>query len=155
VRTSWVYGPHGTNFLTTMLQLAEKQDVVRVVADQRGTPTASEDLAQALLEMMRRILARGAQFAGGIYHAAGTGDTTWLGVAQAIFGGWARRGHRVPDIQPISLAEWPGPARRPRDSRLDCGKLARDFGITLPDWRDSLERCVDGLARDDRRRGAT
>jgi len=148
VRTSWVFCAHGTNFLTTMLHLAETQDVVRVVADQRGTPTAGDDLAHALLEMVRQLLARPREIGGGIYHVAGSGETTWLGVAQAIFDGWAQRGHRVPAVQAISTADWPGAACRPRDSRLDCGKLVRRFGIRLPDWRDSLARCLERLAHE-------
>jgi dTDP-4-dehydrorhamnose reductase len=147
VRTSWVYGPQGNNFLTTMLRLAEVQDVVRVVADQHGTPTAGADLAGALLEMIRQVLAEQGEASPGIYHVAGSGETTWLGFAEAIFSGWARRGHRVPNIQAIAAADWPGPARRPRDSRLDCSKVTGTFGIRLPDWKDSLDRCLDLVAR--------
>jgi dTDP-4-dehydrorhamnose reductase len=153
VRTSWVFGRHGTNFLTTMLRLAATESVVRVVADQRGTPTAGADLARALLAIAERVAVPrrlGSPPAGsspGIYHIAGSGETTWLGLAEAIFAGWARRGHRVPAIQTISAADWPGPARRPRDSRLDCRKAERAFGIALPDWTESLARCLDDLAQ--------
>jgi dTDP-4-dehydrorhamnose reductase len=148
VRTSWVYGPYGVNFLTTMLRLAAAQDVVRVVADQCGTPTAGADLARALLDMIARVAARQPEAKPGIYHVAGGGEATWLGFAEAIFAGWARRGYRIPRVQPVPLAEWPGPALRPRDTRLDCSKVARTFGITLPAWQDSLERCLDRLARE-------
>ena len=147
VRTSWVYGRHGTNFLTTMLRLAATESVVRVVADQHGTPTAGADLARALLAIAGRLSAPHAAVRPGIYHIAGSGETTWLGLAEAIFSGWARRGHRVPAIQAISVADWPGPAQRPRDTRLDCRKAERAFGIALPDWRESLERCLDDLAQ--------
>jgi dTDP-4-dehydrorhamnose reductase len=146
VRTSWVYGPHGTNFLTSMLRVAEVQDVVRVVADQYGTPTAGPDLARALLGMVAQMTAAGADSSPGIYHLAGTGEATWLGFAEAIFAGWARRGHRVPAVEAISASDWPSVAQRPRDSRLDCSKLERVFGIRLPEWRDALERCLDRLA---------
>jgi dTDP-4-dehydrorhamnose reductase len=146
VRTSWVYSAHGANFLTTMLRLAESQDKVRVVVDQYGSPTAGAELAHALLAMTQRLLDDPAGIAPGIYHVAGTGETTWYGFAEAIFAGWARRGHRVPRSEPISAAEWPGAARRPRDSRLDCGKLKRVFGITLPDWKLSLEACLDSVS---------
>ncbi|MFL5070270.1 MAG: sugar nucleotide-binding protein, partial [Xanthobacteraceae bacterium] len=74
--------------------------------------------------------------------------TTWFGLAEAIFAGWARRGHRVPKVQPIPLTEWPGLAARPRDTRLDCSKLERAFGLRLPAWQDSLDQCLDRLARD-------
>lgn len=146
VRTSWVFGPHGKNFLTTMLALAARQEVVRVVADQHGTPTAGAELARALLEMTELVAAAPGAASPGIYHVAGAGETTWLGFAEAIFSGWARRGHRVPTIQAISLSDWPGPARRPRDSRLDCSKVARTFGIRLPAWQVSLEHCLDRVA---------
>lgn len=147
VRTSWVYGPRGNNFLTTMLRLADMQDVVRVVDDQRGTPTAGAELAGALLDMVRQLLADQGRASPGIYHVAGAGETTWFGFAEAIFSGWARRGHRVPGLQPISAADWPSLARRPADSRLDCSKVARAFGVTLPDWTQSLDRCLDDLAQ--------
>ena len=149
VRTSWVFGPHGTNFVTAMLRLAEKQEAVRVVADQHGTPTAGVDLADALLNITAQLLSKDVTQHGGIYHVAGGGETTWLGLAQAIFSGWARRGRRVPRIEPISLADWPGPAKRPRYSQLDCGKVAGTFGIRLPPWQESLEACLDQLAQTD------
>jgi len=148
VRTSWVYGPHGKNFLTTMLNLAETQEVVRVVADQYGTPTAGADLARALLTMVLQALKDPAGVAPGIYHVAGSGETTWFGFAEAIFSGWARRGKRVPAVEPISLSDWHGPAQRPRYSRLACDKAEEVFGIRLPDWRDSLELCLENLAQE-------
>jgi dTDP-4-dehydrorhamnose reductase len=153
VRTSWVFGANGSNFLTTMLRLAETQEVVRVVADQRGTPTASFDLARALLAMTLRLLRTPDEVTPGRYHVAGSGETTWYGFAEAIFAGWARRGRRVPRLDAISAADWSGPARRPSDSRLDCDKLARAFDIRLPDWHDALEACLDTLAAADARRG--
>jgi len=145
VRTSWVYGPYGTNFVTTMLRLAKSQEVVRVVADQYGTPTAGADLARALLAMTTQLLAADHARAAGTYHVAGVGETTWLGFAEAIFARWARAGHRIPRIEPISLADWPGPAQRPRYSCLDCSKVDRVFGVRLPEWQGQLERCVDRL----------
>ena len=149
VRTSWVFGPHGTNFVTAMLRLAEKQEAVRVVADQYGTPTAGVDLADALLNITAQLLNKDTTQHGGIYHVAGSGETTWLGLAQAIFSGWARRGRRVPRIEAISLADWPGPGKRPRYSSLGCGKVASRFGIRLPPWQESLEACLDRLAQTD------
>jgi dTDP-4-dehydrorhamnose reductase len=151
VRTAWVFGVHGANFLTAMLRLAETQDVAQVVADQYGTPTAGVDLARALFHIASRLSDEGAAIAPGIYHVAGTGVTTWLGFAEAIFAGWARRGYRVPRIAPIPLAEWPSTSQRPHYSALDSGKAARVFGITMPRWEESLERCLDVL--DPARRG--
>jgi len=143
-RTAWVYGPHGNNFLTAMLRLAEKQDSVRVVADQVGSPTAGAELARALLDIAGRLVA-GSGASPGIYHLAGSGETSWCGLAETIFSGWARRGHRVPRTEPIAMAEWPSPAQRPPYSALDCGKLERAFGIRLPRWQESVERCLDAL----------
>ena len=147
VRTSWMFGPHATNFVTTMLRLAEEQQAVQVVADQYGTPTADIELAHGLLDITNQLLRRGTTVDGGIYHLVGSGETTWFGLAQAIFSGWARRGHRVPRLEPISLADWLGPAKRPRYSSLDCGKVANTFGIRLPPWQESLEACLHQLAQ--------
>jgi dTDP-4-dehydrorhamnose reductase len=146
VRTSWVFGVTGSNFLTAMLRLADTQDAVRVVADQHGTPTASDELAHALLAMTSRWLEKPHDVTPGIYHVAGRGEATGYGFAEAIFAGWAQRGRRVPRLAAISAADWTGPARRPSDSRLDCEKFARAFGMRLPDWRGSLEQCLDTLA---------
>jgi dTDP-4-dehydrorhamnose reductase len=147
VRTSWVYGPHGASFLTTMLRLAETHDVVRVVADQYGTPTAGDDLARALFRIVARLTSARGDVAPGIYHVAGTGVTTWRGFADAIFAGWARRGFRVPRVEPVALADWPSPAPRPHYSALDSHKIARTFGITMPPWQESLEACLDAIVQ--------
>jgi dTDP-4-dehydrorhamnose reductase len=129
-----------------MLRLAASQDEARVVCDQTGTPTIGADLARTLFAMVARLVRERGAVAPGIYHVANTGVTSWLGVAEVIFAGWARRGQRVPRIVPIRLADWPSPAQRPLYSALDCGKVARVFGITLPRWEDSLEQCLDELA---------
>jgi dTDP-4-dehydrorhamnose reductase len=131
-----------------MLRQAKSQDVVRVVADQHGTPTAGPDLARAMLDMATQLLERTSAAEPGIYHVAGAGETTWLGFAEAVFDSWARLGHRVPRIEPISVADWPGPAQRPRYSCLDCRKVERAFGVRLPDWRPRLEACMEQLHRD-------
>jgi dTDP-4-dehydrorhamnose reductase len=144
LRTSWVYSPYGQNFVTTMLRLAETHDTVRVVDDQHGAPTAAADLAGAILDLAERLT--GDPGTGGVYHLAGAGETTWRGFAAAIFAGWARRGHRVPRLEAITTAQYPTPAHRPANSRLDCSKIARVFGLRLPPWQTSLERCLDELA---------
>jgi dTDP-4-dehydrorhamnose reductase len=146
LRTSWLYSPVCHNFMTTMLRLAETRDVVRVVDDQRGAPTAAPDLARAILDLAARMIAMNSREAGdaaGIYHLAGAGATTWFGFAAAIFAGWARRGRRVPALEPITTADYPTPAQRPHNSLLDCSKIERAFGLRLPAWQDSLERCLD------------
>ncbi len=143
LRTSWVYAATGKNFLLTMLNAARKTKTLRVVADQRGCPTAAADLAAAILCIADRLAEGWDDALGGIYHAAGSGEATWHGFAEAIFARAARHGLPCPTVAPIATADWPTPARRPPDSRLDCTKLSRVFGLALPDWRDSVDRTVD------------
>ena len=173
LRTSWVYSAVGKNFVRTMLGAAQRMPRLRVVGDQRGCPTAARDLAVAILAIAPGLTGTGTGGFGaggsraggsdgsgagvpegsgtrvpdgyGVFHACGTGDTTWHGLALAVFEAAARHGHPVPAVDAITTAEWPTPARRPPDSRLDCGKLAAVFGVRLPDWRDSLARTVDEL----------
>jgi len=146
LRTAWVYAAHGKNFARTMLTAGRKMPVLRVVADQRGTPTAAPDLAAAILAIAAKIQATGwEQQYRGIFHATGGGETTWHGFATAIFAEAAKTGYRAPEVQPINTADWPTPTRRPPDSRLDGAKLATVFGVALPDWRTSLPGIVQGL----------
>jgi dTDP-4-dehydrorhamnose reductase len=147
VRTSWVYSAFGTNFLKTMARLAETHPVVRVVADQHGSPTSALALAPALLNVAAQLSDPATSKPGGIYHLTATGETTWFGFAQAIFDSLKSRGERVPDAQPISTAEYPAPAKRPAYSVLDCAKMERTFGVRLPPWRQSLDPCLDQFAR--------
>ncbi len=145
LRTAWVYGAHGKNFARTMLSAGQKMPLLRVVADQRGTPTSANDLAHAILQIVYNVQSTGwADHYRGIYHATGAGETTWHGFAGAIFEHAAALGRTPPQLQPISTADWPTPARRPADSRLDNGKLAEVFGVRLPDWRAS----VGGVVRE-------
>ena len=137
LRTQWVYGVHGANFVKTMLRLGREREVVRVVADQRGSPTAAADIAQALVAIAEQI-AGGAE-AWGTYHYAGAGAVTWHGFAEAIFDLAAPRLGRRPKVERIATADYPTPARRPLDAILDCGKIRRDWGITQRPWRQSLE----------------
>lgn len=146
LRTSWVYAATGKNFVRTMLGAARKTNQLRVVADQKGCPTATVDLAVAILAIVDLIEARGWQprFRG-VFHAAGTGWTTWHGLACAVFDEAARYGMAKPEVLAITTADWPTPARRPPDSRLECGLLAATFGVALPGWRDGLTRTVDAI----------
>jgi dTDP-4-dehydrorhamnose reductase len=146
LRTSWVYSPFGQNFATTMLRLALTREKVQVIDDQHGAPTAAFDLADAILDLIDRLARARDRDLGGVYHLANRGETTWHGFAAAIFAGWARRGHRVPALEAITTAQYPAAAQRPANSRLDCSKAARVFGVRLPEWRSSLERCLDELA---------
>lgn len=146
LRTAWVYAPQGKNFVRTMLNLARTRDRLTVVADQQGCPTSAEDLAVAILALADRIAATGWQPAyGGVFHAAGTGETTWHGLAQAVFAASARHGAKVPVVDPIPTSAYPTPARRPANSRLDCTRLADVFGVRLPAWPQSVVRTVDTI----------
>ena len=133
LRTSWVYGPHGANFLRTMLDAARKRDELRVVDDQRGAPTSSVRLGRLVADLLskgRETLRAGS----GLYHATATGATTWFGFAEAIFAG----NPGAPRLVPIASSEWPTPARRPANSQLDSGKLDSTFHLGLGDWREGL-----------------
>jgi dTDP-4-dehydrorhamnose reductase len=130
-----------------MLRAGKRAPRLRVVSDQVGCPTYADDLAMACLAVADRLLAAGQERVeekslGGIYHAAGQGSTSWHGFASAIFAAAAPHGWPQPPIDAIATADWPTPARRPADSRLDCAKLERVFGVRLPAWQDSLAPAV-------------
>ena len=150
LRTAWVYAAHGKNFARTMLTAGRKAPVLRVVADQHGAPTAAVDLAKAILGIIARIEETGwkPEYRG-IFHAAAAGETTWHGFATAIFEEAEKLGYKPPEVQPISTADWPTPARRPTDSRLSSAKIAEIFGIYMPHWRESLPAVVAALLAED------
>jgi dTDP-4-dehydrorhamnose reductase len=145
LRTSWVYAPTGKNFVRTMLRVGAERDRLRVVADQRGCPTTAADLADAILAIAARLRDGWRDSYTGVFHAAGSGETTWHGLAVATFEEAARFGARVPVVEAITTADYPTKAKRPADSRLDCGKLAAVFGVRLPAWRPSLARTIDAV----------
>jgi len=146
LRTAWVYAATGKNFVRTMLTVGKTRDRLTVVADQHGCPTAAADLGDAILAIIARLDATGWQpDYKGIFHAAGAGATTWFGLAVATFEEAARHGAKVPEVAPIMTADWPTPAKRPANSRLDCTRLHDVFGIRLPHWRASLTRTVDTI----------
>lgn len=150
LRTAWVYAAHGKNFARTMLNAGRKMPLLRVVADQRGTPTAASDLAAAILAIWETIRATGwrPEYQG-VFHATGSGETTWHGFATAIFAEAAKHGYKPPQVQAIATADWPTPTCRPPDSRLDCAKLKLIFGVRLPDWRETLPGIVASLLAGD------
>jgi dTDP-4-dehydrorhamnose reductase len=127
LRTSWVYGPRGRNFYLTMLRLAKERPELEVVDDQVGAPTSSLEIARATAT----LLAKGAQ---GLYHMTAAGETTWCGFARAILKG---AGIATP-VAPIRTEDYPTPAKRPRNSRLDCSKLRKETGIALAVWEEAL-----------------
>jgi dTDP-4-dehydrorhamnose reductase len=146
LRTAWVYAATGKNFVRTMLAVGKIRDRLTVVADQHGCPTTAADLAEAVLAIIARMDQTGWDPAyEGIFHAAGTGATTWHGLAVATFEEAARHGAKVPAVEPIATADWPTPAKRPANSRLDCTRLHDVFGVRLPHWRESLTRTVDNI----------
>jgi dTDP-4-dehydrorhamnose reductase len=143
LRTSWVISHTGKNFVRTMVNAGRKTDSLRVVGDQRGCPTSAADLAAAILQVARRMQDGWDDRYAGLFHAAGGGETTWHGLAEAVFEDAERHGLRRPTVTPITIADWPTPVKRPADSRLDCDKLRTVFGAQLPDWRASVTRIVD------------
>ncbi|WP_410219309.1 dTDP-4-dehydrorhamnose reductase [Paracoccus sp. (in: a-proteobacteria)] len=139
LRTSWVFSADGANFVKTMLRLAASRDQVGVVMDQIGGPTPAARIAEALL-IMTDVMLRD-RTKGGIYHFAGAPDVSWADFARAVFAE-AKMTCRVQDI---STADYPTAAERPLNSRLDCGRITRDFGISRPDWRADLQQVLQLL----------
>lgn len=147
LRTAWVFSPFGKNFLKTMVALASR-DTLSVVADQFGNPTYAPDIAAAILDVLaalRGALPTPAQ--AGIYHLAGNGDTSWHGFATEIFDTLGDMDQHIPEVQAITTADYPTPAARPANSRLDCTKIRRTFGIEMPNWRESTRRCIKRLSQ--------
>jgi dTDP-4-dehydrorhamnose reductase len=146
VRTAWLYSPFGHNFVATMLRLAGARPEIGVVDDQHGNPTYAPHLAHAVLEIARRVLAepRGDRLCG-VYHAAGSGSTTWCAFAEEIFRCSQELRGPGARVRPIASAGYATPARRPASSQLDCAKLERTFGIRLPSWQAGTRDCVGRL----------
>ncbi|NHO32109.1 dTDP-4-dehydrorhamnose reductase [Acetobacter fallax] len=146
LRTSWVYSAHGKNFVRTMINAGAKNPVLKVVGDQRGNPTSSDDLAEAILAILALIGRDGwkDEYAG-IYHACGTGEATWHEFAVSALKRAAYHGQAMPEVTAIRTEDWPTPAKRPADSRMDNNKLAHVFNVQMPDWHDSVSRTIDTL----------
>lgn len=144
LRTAWVVSPHGSNFIKTMLRLAETRPELRVVNDQRGCPTSAADIAATLWQVTGRMTAS-QQAPTGTYHFVNGGEATWCELARAVFEMAAARGYAAPKVEAIGTAEYPTPARRPANSRLDVAKLRRDYGITPRPWRAAVEDIVEAL----------
>lgn len=143
LRTSWVYGVHGHNFLLSMLRLFREKEELRVVDDQIGAPTWSRMLAEVTAQVLGRVLHDGldVQKVKGIYHVTGAGQTSWYGFARAILEASGIQCNLVP----IPSSEYRSPARRPAWSVLDNSKLRETFGLALPDWKLSLKQCLEDL----------
>ncbi|QNT77736.1 dTDP-4-dehydrorhamnose reductase [Entomobacter blattae] len=144
LRTAWVYSAHGKNFVKTMLVVGSKNPQLKVVGDQYGNPTSSDDLAKAILEIIFKIEETGWQKQyGGVFHAVGTGDATWHELAVAALQQARHHGQEMPEVLAITTEEWPTPAHRPSDSRLNTDKLQEVFGVRLPAWQESIRKIVD------------
>lgn len=145
-RTAWVYAPFGKNFLRTMITAGAKNPLLRVVADQKGNPTSAEDLAHILLDNAALIDQEGWKTEyHGIFHAVGSGGASWYDLACETLKQAEKYGQTMPEICPVTTTDWPTPARRPADSRLDTGKLQRVFGKSFPCWKESVARTVKTL----------
>ncbi len=141
VRLSWVYAAHGGNFAKTMLRLAGDRDEIGVVADQLGRPTAAEDIAPALWTLGKGLVAQRTS-PHNLYHLGPQGEATWADFAAAIMEASKAAGGPFAHIRRITTADYPTPAKRPANSVLDCTRIAEDWGIRLPDWRESCDRVV-------------
>jgi dTDP-4-dehydrorhamnose reductase len=146
LRTAWVYSYEGKNFVRTMLRLARARPELGVVADQFGCPTYAPDLAHAIALVARTLAREDRHELYGVFHAAGAGECAWADFARAIFEESAKRGGPAAMVNPIPASAYPAPAKRPANSRLDCSKLERTYGVRLPEWRTSLTACMDRIA---------
>jgi dTDP-4-dehydrorhamnose reductase len=147
LRTSWVYGARGSNFLLTMMRMARERDELRIVEDQAGAPTSSECIAQATANLLAQLLAPaggGLQGRSGVYNLTNAGETTWFGFAKAFL--TKRYGAAAPHLIPITTSEFPRPARRPANSRLSCRRIEETFGVKMPHWEDALSLVLETLA---------
>jgi len=150
LRTSWVVGAHGANFAKTMLRLAAERDELRVVADQYGAPTSAALLADVAAHLVRQLQREGADgFPYGLYHVAGGGETSWYDYARFVLEEALASGRplktRPESVQAITTAEYPTPARRPANSRLDTSSFREAFGLMLPPWQDGVRHILQQI----------
>ncbi|KIZ37776.1 dTDP-4-dehydrorhamnose reductase [Stutzerimonas stutzeri] len=141
LRTSWVYSPHGKNFLLTMQRLLQERDALSVVSDEIGAPTSATRIARATAEMVRKRQA-GEGGPGGLYHLTATGETSWYGFACSIAEHLRQQGRLKARIDPIPSRDYPTAAARPLNSRLNCARLQQDWDIRLGDWEAALHECL-------------
>ncbi|WP_460119037.1 dTDP-4-dehydrorhamnose reductase [Pseudomonas sp. S2_C03] len=145
LRTSWVYSNHGRNFLLTMQRLLQEKPELRVVADQIGAPTWAGTIAQSTRALIERWQA-GQSGAWGTYHLTAQGETSWFGFAQAIGDALRAQGKACANLLPIPSSDYPTPATRPLNSRLDGQRLQREWGVSQPDWQTALRECLAAQA---------
>lgn len=144
LRTSWLYSLWGKNFVRTMLRLGQERETLGVINDQFGAPTYAADLARAVVSLIRHPEFRKY---GGIYNIANSGITTWHGLAARIFDTLRSRGQtlKLNQLNAITTEQYPLPAERPKNSRLDTSRIAGDFGIKLRPWEQALDECLTEL----------
>ena len=145
LRTAWVFSPWGSNFVRTMLRLGQARDALSVVDDQRGCPTSALDIAAAVGAVCARL--SGDRAPSGVFHFAGSGETTWFGLAARVFERAAAAGLKTPVLSPIASSDWPTPVRRPANSRLDTTRFTRTFGHAPRAWREAADEVTDRLVR--------
>lgn len=146
LRVAWVYSPFGGNFVKTMLRLAGDRDEISVVADQIGNPTSALAIADGVLKVAHNLAASGDPALRGVFHMTAAGEASWADFAQGIFAASAANGGPYATVRHITTADYPTPAIRPANSRLDSSLIARIHAVTLPDWRRSLETVVSRLS---------
>lgn len=139
LRVAWVYSPFGSNFVKTMLRLAGDRDRVSVVADQVGNPTSALDIADGILMVAANLVASDRPALRGVFHMTAQGEASWADFAAAIFSASAEHGGPTAQVEPITTMQYPTPATRPANSRLDCARIDEVHGVVLPDWRKSLD----------------
>jgi len=145
LRVAWVYSPFGGNFVKTMLRLAGDRDELGVVGDQVGNPTSALAIADGIIQVATNMVSGSYPEQRGVFHMTAQGEGSWADFAEAIFAASAARGGPSASVRHIGTADYPTPATRPANSRLDCARIAAAHGVTLPDWRTSLDEVMDRL----------
>ncbi|MEN8250046.1 MAG: sugar nucleotide-binding protein, partial [Bacteroidota bacterium] len=152
LRTSWVYGSRGNNFLLTMLKLMKERENLRIINDQRGTPSWARLIAETTAHIVKQSLLERQQktFQSGLYHLTSSGQTTWHGFAEKIKSIAQSQNKRdvlkIRDISPITTCEYPTPAKRPMNSSMSINKLQDKYNLTMPSWDASLELCMEEMS---------
>jgi len=149
-RTSWVFSPRGSNFLLTILRLAREREELLIVNDQIGAPTSSESIARSSVQVLKQWLGQNLEARGiktGTYHLTSSGHVSWFDFAREIIRQYGSDSLRVRKITPIYSRDYPTPARRPQNSRLDCSKIEVAYQIVMPHWQTSLSAVLEPLLR--------
>ncbi len=150
LRTAWVYGATGNNFLKTMVRVGRDRGALNVVDDQIGTPTHADDIARATLTLLSQQLSGQGAAAPGLYHLTAAGQTSWYGFAAEIFKALEQQTGTKVDLTPIPTSEYPTPAKRPGFSVLDCNKIDRIEGVSRPDWATPVADTVAAILKSEK-----